>query len=128
MPERRFDIYKCVNCESVIEIEEPHDCTLKCGNAPMTLMTTKNHTGDAEVHIPIITATENGYLVKVSALPHPMTNAHYIEFIELNADGRRYKTYLSPSDEPQYEFPISIARAVSARIYCNLHGVWEKTL
>jgi superoxide reductase len=53
-----------------------------------------------------------------------MIPSHYIEFIELTADGKRYKAYLSPNDIPQAEFVIPQAAAVRARIYCNLHGLW----
>jgi superoxide reductase len=91
----------------------------------MTLETPANHTGDAVLHVPIITVTENGYTVKISTQTHPMIPTHYIEFIELTADNKRYKAYLSPGDSPEAEFVIPKAVTVSAREYCNLHGVWE---
>jgi superoxide reductase len=117
---------KCAGCGSVVEIVEPHDCVIKCGNNTMTKKTDANHTGDANVHLPVITETEYGYRVKIGEETHPMIPSHYIEFIELNADDKRYKAYLSPGDYPQFEFVVPKAASVSAREYCNLHGIWTK--
>ncbi|MDR3293343.1 MAG: hypothetical protein LBT20_04475 [Clostridiales bacterium] len=124
MENKRYDIYKCGGCGTVAEIVEGHNCVLNCGNQPMKLLNVGNHTGDAIVHVPIITHIPDGYFVRVSTEPHPMIPTHYIEFIELTADGKRYKTYLSPGDQPQAEFTVPLSSAVSSRIYCNLHGVW----
>ena len=44
--------------------------------------------------------------------------------IELIADGISYKKYLKPGDQPIAEFCVK-AEKVSAREYCNLHGLWK---
>ena len=41
-----------------------------------------------EKHIPVIERTANGVLVKVGSVPHPMEEKHYIEWIEVIADGK----------------------------------------
>jgi len=53
-----------------------------------------------------------------------MEDAHYIEWIELVADGEVYTKYLNPGDTPEATFNVS-ATSVTAREYCNLHGHWS---
>lgn len=49
---------------------------------------------------------------------------HYIEWIELIADGVSYKAFLSPGMAPTAQFMIAASR-VAAREYCNIHGLWR---
>ena len=58
-------------------------------------------------------------------MAHPMLEEHYIQFIELIADGRSYKAFLNPGDAPEAEFCLE-ASAVIAREHCNLHGLWRR--
>ncbi|MEW5816401.1 MAG: desulfoferrodoxin family protein, partial [Spirochaetota bacterium] len=60
----------------------------------------------------------------VGSTLHPMLDNHYIEWIELVADGRAYRKFLKPGDEPKAVFCIK-ANSVKAREYCNLHGLWQ---
>ena len=80
--------------------------------------------GGAEKHVPVIEKTETGYKVKVGSAPHPMAEDHYIEWIELLADGISYKAFLNPGDAPEAEFCVK-AEKVSAREFCNKHGQWK---
>jgi len=53
-----------------------------------------------------------------------MEEKHYIEWIELIADGASHLVHLKPGDKPEAVFTIS-ASHVTAREYCNLHGQWK---
>jgi superoxide reductase len=77
-----------------------------------------------EKHVPVIEKTADGYKVKVGDVAHPMEEKHYIEWIELIADGKAYRQFLKPGDAPEATFCIS-ASSVTAREYCNLHGLWK---
>lgn len=77
-----------------------------------------------EKHVPVIHKTATGYKVVVGEVAHPMIEAHYIEWIELVADGKVYRRYLEPGQAPEAEFCIQ-ADKVTAREYCNLHGHWK---
>jgi len=58
-----------------------------------------------------------------------MTDAHWIEWIELVVDGVSYRKFLKPGDEPVAEFCVSSSSdKVVAREYCNLHGLWKAEL
>ena len=53
-----------------------------------------------------------------------MKDDHYIEWIELIADGKVARQYLKPGNEPVALF-CKKAENVSAREYCNIHGLWK---
>ncbi|MBN2231748.1 MAG: desulfoferrodoxin, partial [Deltaproteobacteria bacterium] len=65
------------------------------------------------------------YRVKVGSVAHPMEQKHYIEFIELlTGDGRICRQALQPGAAPEAFFAID-ADQVTAREYCNIHGLWK---
>ena len=45
-------------------------------------------------------------------------------FIQLIADDRVYCKILKPGEKPEATFQID-AKKVTARAYCNLHGLWK---
>jgi len=77
-----------------------------------------------EKHVPVIKDTECCIIVDVGEVSHPMEEKHYIEWIELIADGKAYRTFLKPGDVPEATFDID-AQQVTVREYCSLHGLWK---
>jgi len=117
------EIYKCSVCGNIVEVVHAGDGELVCCGQPMILM--KENTVDAskEKHVPVIEHTPSGVKIKIGSIPHPMEEKHYIEWIELLADGVSYKKFLKPGDKPEAEFCVK-AQKITAREYCNLHGLW----
>lgn len=118
------EIYKCSICGNIIELLHQGGGQLVCCGMPMDKLEEKTKDAGMEKHVPVIENTENGFRVKVGAVPHPMEAAHYIEWIEATADGVSYKRFMKPGDRPEAEFCAS-AKKISARIYCNIHGLWK---
>jgi superoxide reductase len=77
-----------------------------------------------EKHVPVIEKTETGARVKVGSVPHPMEENHHIEWIEIIGDGRVYRKFLEPGNQPEAEFEVTAAN-LEAREYCNVHGLWR---
>jgi len=124
----RLQVYRCEVCGHIIEVLHSGAGTLTCCDQPMKQL--KENTTDAakEKHVPVIEKTATGYKVKVGSVAHPMLPEHYIEWIELVADGAEskvYRQFLKPGQAPEAEFQVSAAE-VSAREYCNLHGLWKR--
>ena len=86
----------------------------------MVLMDAKNEEEGTEKHKPVI----DGKKVRVGSVPHPMEEKHYIEWIEVIADDKAYRTFLKPGDAPEASFSVDAAD-VTVREYCNLHGLWK---
>jgi superoxide reductase len=121
---KKLEIYKCEVCGNVVEVLTPRDGVLVCCGQNMTLLVGNTVDAAKEKHVPVIEKTNSGYKVKVGKDPHPMEEKHYIEWIELIADGRAYRKFLSPLDEPEAVFNIE-ASNFTAREFCNIHGLWK---
>ncbi|HDO19932.1 MAG: desulfoferrodoxin [archaeon GB-1845-036] len=116
-------IYKCMICGNIVEILHPGIGQLVCCNQPMKLLELKFKEQGLEKHVPVLERFKAGWKVKVGSVPHPMEEKHYIEWIELNANGESFKFFLKPGDKPEAIFNVE-AENVWARIYCNIHGLW----
>ena len=119
----KLQIYKCEVCGNIVEMLHAGAGQLVCCGQPMKLF--KENTVDAakEKHVPVIEKTATGIKVKVGSVAHPMEETHYIEWIEVIADGKAYRKFLNPGEAPEATFEIK-ADKVTAREYCNLHGLW----
>lgn len=80
--------------------------------------------GAYEKHVPVIESIEGGYRVKVGSVEHPMMPEHYIEWIELLTPTDVLRHELKPGEKPEAIF-MTDATEVTAREYCNLHGLWK---
>lgn len=120
----RLQIYKCEICGNMVEMVHAGAGQLVCCGQPMKLMSENTVDAAKEKHVPVIEKVDGGYRVKVGSVPHPMEEKHYIEWIELIADGRAYREFLAPGQAPEAFFCIK-ADSVTAREYCNLHGLWK---
>lgn len=119
------EIYKCNVCGNIVEILHAGVGALVCCEQEMELLKEKTQDASTEKHVPYIEKTEKGILVKVGQNQnHPMEEKHYIEWIELIADGKAYREFLKPGQAPEAEFCVQ-ASQVTAREYCNIHGLWK---
>ncbi|MEE4310439.1 MAG: desulfoferrodoxin [candidate division KSB1 bacterium] len=117
-------IYKCEVCGNMVEVVHAGGGTLVCCGQDMTLLNENTTDAATEKHVPVIEQSGSTVTVKVGSVAHPMEEKHYIEFIELIADGTVYRKFLNPGDAPEATFEVT-AEKLSAREYCNLHGLWK---
>lgn len=121
---KRLEVYKCEVCGNIVEMLHEGVGQLVCCGKPMKLYEENTVDASKEKHVPVIEKINGGYKIKVGSVPHPMEEKHYIEWIELIADGRAYREFLKPGQAPEATFMIE-ASQISAREYCNLHGLWK---
>ena len=121
---KKLQVYKCNICGNIVEVLHGGDGELVCCGEPMELLDEKTADAAKEKHVPVIEKIDGGYKVKVGSVPHPMEEKHYIEWIELLADGKAYRQFLKPGIPPEAVFNVE-ADTVSAREYCNVHGLWK---
>jgi superoxide reductase len=120
----KLGIYKCEICGNIVEVLHEGKGDLVCCGQPMKQF--KENTVDAskEKHVPVIEKADGGFKVKVGSVAHPMEEKHYIEWIEVIADGKAYRQFLKQGDAPEALFKIDAVN-VTAREYCNMHGLWK---
>lgn len=120
------EIYKCAVCGNIVEVVHAGAGELVCCGQPMKRMEEGTSDGAAEKHVPVIEKIEGGYKVTVGSVEHPMIETHYIEWIELVCEkcGKVQRKHLKAGDKPEAVFK-SDSDKVTAREYCNLHGLWK---
>ncbi len=120
----RLQVYKCSICGNIVEVLHGGKGELVCCGKPMALMTENTVDASKEKHIPVLEKIEGGVKVKVGSMAHPMEEKHYIEWIEVIADGKNCRQFLKAGEAAEAVFKIN-ASQISARAYCNLHGLWK---
>jgi len=120
----KLEVYKCEACGNIVEVLHGGGGELVCCGAPMKLMVENTVDAAKEKHVPVIEKIDGGVKVTVGSVAHPMEDKHYIEWIEIIADGKIYRQFLNPGQTPEAIFKVEAAK-VSAREYCNLHGLWK---
>ena len=120
----RLQVYECEICGNMVEVIHTGKGELVCCGKPMKLMEENTVDTAKEKHVPVIEKREDGYLIKVGSVDHPMEDKHYIEWVELIVGEKAYRQFLKPGQKPEALFDIK-EENVSAREYCNLHGLWK---
>ena len=100
MATKLLEIYKCEVCGNIVEMVHGGAGELVCCEQPMKLFDANTVDAAKEKHVPVI---------------------------ELIADGTAYRKFLNPGDKPEATFNIR-ATQLTAREYCNLHGLWKGEL
>lgn len=121
----RLELYKCNICGNLIEVILPGVGELVCCGEPMEFLEAKKEDSEyGEKHVPVFTTTDSGLEIRVGSELHPMTEQHYIQFIEtISEDKKRAEIqFLTPKDQPIMTLNSDFANC--AREYCNLHGLW----
>jgi superoxide reductase len=120
----RLEVYKCDLCGNIIEVLHGGEGQLVCCGQPMKQMVENTVDASKEKHVPVMEMEGDGVLVKVGSAPHPMTQEHYIEFVEIIGGDKLCRMWLKPEMAPEALFGGKMGE-VFAREYCNIHGLWK---
>ena len=121
---KRLEVYKCGVCGNIVEVLHAGKGNLVCCGKPMNLLVENTVDAAKEKHVPVIEKVDGGVKVKVGEVAHPMEEKHWIEWVEIIADGKTYRQYLNPGEVPEAIFNVT-ADQITAREYCNIHGLWK---
>ena len=124
---KRMEIYKCEVCGNIVEVLHEAGGILVCCGEPMKLQEEQTADASTEKHVPVVEEVEDGIVVKVGSVPHPMTEEHYIEWIQLiTPDGKHSpRHFLKPGEEASTKVKMKLGGDVIAREYCSVHGLWR---
>ncbi len=96
------------------------------------VLTSKDEIELGEKHVPKIEISriESGFkvTVKVGEKEHPSLPEHFIQWIELRDDEIVLaREILSPFAKPEASFFVKEQPVhLKVRIFCNIHGTWER--
>ena len=123
---KKNELYKCEICGNIVEILHTGATALVCCGQEMKLLVENTTDAATEKHVPVIEKIEGGYKITIGEVEHPMTEDHYIEWIQLLMENEVYAKFLKPGEKPEAVFMTNAVK-VTAREYCNLHGNWKNS-
>lgn len=121
--------YKCKICGKVVMMLDQFAPKTICCGQEMEELVANTTDGAFEKHVPAVEEKDNKVIVRVGEIAHPMLAEHYINFIVLHTDQGYKIKHLRPGDFPVAEFAVNDNEIIfSAYEYCNLHGLWKKSI
>ncbi len=125
----KIKFYRCRHCGNIITHLNNSGVSVVCCGEKMQELVPNSIDASAEKHVPVITTSGNIVTVDIGSVEHPMTEAHYIQWICLETEQGVQYAYLNPGDKPKAVFALKENDRVSAAYaYCNLHGLWVKNV
>lgn len=121
--------FRCNNCGNVVVKYVDSGVPLVCCGRQMEELVPKTEDTMAEKHLPVVTRLDDFTLkVQVGSVPHPMLPEHAIRFIYLETEGGGMIRFLPNYAPAEAVFHIGRCKPVAVYEYCNLHGLWKKTI
>jgi len=114
-------IRKCKNCGALIENLNDCNCLIECCGEKMERLIPNSTEASIEKHVPIYEKVEDEIFVRVN---HVMEKEHYIKWIMLVYQNRKYFVKLYPEQDATARFPYIPNSTIYE--YCNKHGLWKK--
>ena len=119
----KLQIYKCNICGNLVQVLQEGDGNLVCCGREMELMGIQYDTSElGEKHTPKIEIKDGKKFVSV--IGHPMTNEHYIQFIETYTKEKDelHLKFFKPDDVPEMEAKLD--EDYNSIEFCNIHNLW----
>lgn len=115
----------CKHCGNMVEFMHDSGARPTCCGDPMTILEPNTQDGAREKHLPVVEVDGCLVIVKVGEVTHPMTEAHYIQWIYVQTTKGGQVKYLKPGEEPVAKFKLVEDEVVAVYEYCNLHGLYK---
>lgn len=119
-------MYLCDHCGNLaLMLDNSFVVPECCGDRMLKLVA---NTVDAahEKHVPVLHCEDRAIHIAVGETPHPMTDAHHIEWILLLTDLGLHARRIPVGCEPAADFMLTEGeKLIAAYAYCNLHGLWR---
>lgn len=118
--------YICEHCGNIIAMVKDTGVPVVCCGQKMTPIEAGTTDAAVEKHVPVYEVKDGIVSVTVGEVAHPMTEAHYIEWIALETNLGNQRKILTPDSEPKACFALCEGEEVKAvYAYCNLHSLWK---
>ncbi len=118
-------LYYCKICKNLVEVTQAGKPALVCCGEPMNLLKANSVDAANEKHVPVVVDKGDFVEVTVGSVEHPMTEEHYIVFIEVLTKDAVCRKELKPGMKPFATFPVKHSDIVEVREFCNLHMLWK---
>lgn len=120
--------YVCEECGNLVAMINDAGVNPVCCGQKMKKLVAGETDAATEKHVPFVTVDGDTLTVQVGEVPHPMTEAHLIQWIYVQTEKGSQLKKFSANDAPKATFTLKDDKAVAVYEYCNLHGLWKKEL
>lgn len=126
MKEIKFAV--CKHCGNMVTFMHESGAKLTCCGEQMKELDPNTEDGAREKHLPAVEVDGCLVIAKVGEVTHPMTEAHYIEWIYMQTTKGGQVKYLKPGEEPIAKFKLIEDEVVAVYEFCNLHGLYKTVI
>ena len=123
-----MQFFVCEECGNLVGTIHFAGAPMSCCGQKMKELKPNTSDGAKEKHVPEIKVEDDLVTVEIGSIAHPMTDAHYIQWIYLQTEKGGQRKSLRPGDEPKAVFALHEDKPVAVYEFCNLHGLWKKEL
>ena len=124
-----MEFFRCKHCGNLVMMMHASGVPMICCGEDMTRLSENTSDGATEKHVPVVTREGNNVHIAIGSAPHPMIEAHYIQWIALETSAGVQIKYLKPDEAPAADFKVAESDTlIKAYEYCNLHGLWSAAL
>lgn len=120
----RAQFYICRHCGNLVGMIKNDGVPMMCCGEKMELLLPNTTDAAGEKHLPVVTVEDGAIHVNIGAVNHPMSPAHYIEWIYVETEKGGHRRILNPLEEPEVTLCLGDDKPVAVYAYCNLHGLW----
>lgn len=117
--------YRCDVCGKIVKIVKETGVPTVCCGKHMEEIVPGTTDAAAEKHVPAFKVEGGVVSVTVGEVEHPMTEAHYIEWVAIETKKGAQCVKLTPDQAPKATFALVEGdELVAVYAYCNLHSLW----
>ena len=120
--------YICRHCGNLIGMVNDAGVPMSCCGEKMEMLVPNSVDASNEKHVPVVSIEGDVVHVKVGEVAHPMVEEHFIQWVYLHTERGGQRKSLKPGEAPEVSFTLNGDKALAVYEYCNLHGLWIKTL
>lgn len=123
--ENNRTFYRCDICGNLVEKIEDSGVLMVCCGQNMTLLRANSSDGASEKHLPVEKIDNNNLNIKISSVPHPMTEEHHINWVVIAYKNTTKRVNLKINQDPEINTLIDENDSnITIYSYCNIHGLW----
>lgn len=123
---KKLELYKCNVCGNLVQVILSGAGELVCCGEPMKLIEANKEENSQlkEKHTPVFEEKDGEKFVTLKY--HPMTEEHYIQFIEVYPKDKSsmHLKYLNPNERAEFNLN-KLEDELEAVEMCNIHGLWR---
>ena len=124
--EQKF--FLCKKCGNLVGQISGKMVPMVCCGEEMTEIVPNTVEASKEKHLPTVNVAGSTVEVQIGSEPHPMEEAHHIQFVYMGTGRGGQRKNLKVGEAPKLKFSLTEDEPLAVYAYCNLHGLWKTVI